>query len=283
MGVNVWAKVSGWLRTPGALKMFGYRVVLAFCGLALWEFVSGRYVDPFWISRPSEILIYLAQITWNGVLIGHMAVTLQEAILGYVIGAFLGIGTGFVFFRMRTLAQILDPFMVAAYGIPRIALAPLFILWFGIGLLSKIILVVSIVFFITFFNTFSGLRGVSQELINIALVMGANRRQILWKVTLPATYPWILGGLKISVPFALVGAIVGEFIAASKGLGFWIQQETALFNTTAAMAGIFVLMAIVIVANSLVIRLENHLLRWRPNSQKDDATLEEEDEKVWEP
>jgi NitT/TauT family transport system permease protein len=136
--------------------------------------------------------------------------------------------------RRETLADTLDPYVVAFNGIPRIALAPLFIIWFGIGPTSKVILVISFVFFLTFFNTFAGVKGVEAELKNVLRIMGASERQILMKVTLPAIVPWITTGLKIALPYAIVAAVVGEFIAAREGLGYLINYNTSLFSTTGA-------------------------------------------------
>ena len=156
---------------------------------------------------------------------------------------------------------------MAFNGIPRIALAPLFIIWFGIGPNSKVVLVVIVVFFLTFFSTYSGVKGVDIELRNVLRIMGATERQILVKVTIPSTIPWIATGLKISVPYALVGAIVGEFIAASKGLGYLINYQTSLFSTTGALGGILIVAAIVVLSSEAINWAEAYLLRWRPREE----------------
>ncbi len=204
----------------------------------------------------------------DGTIFGHLAVTLYETFSGFFIGAFFGIGLGFALGRREALAQVLDPYVVAFNGIPRIALAPLFIIWFGIGPTSKIILVVSVVFFLTFFNTFAGVKGVDAELKNILRIMGATERQILMKVTLPAIVPWITTGLKISLPYAIVAAVVGEFIAAGKGLGYLINYNTSLFSTTGALGGILVLALVVVICNGAITRAESYLLRWRPKEER---------------
>jgi NitT/TauT family transport system permease protein len=172
--------------------------------------------------------------------------------------------TGALLARMEFLGKVLDPFILAANGIPRIALAPLFIIWFGIGEPSKMVLASLLSFFLCFYATLSGLRSVDPAHIAIARVMGANERQTFLKVVLPAASPWIITAMKVSVPFALVGAIVGEFMAATAGLGYKIQLYTAQFDTTGAVTGIFVLMVVVIVFNTVLNRLEAHVLRWRP-------------------
>ena len=248
-------------------RLFLYRLLFGLLLITLWELSSGRFIDPFWISSPSRVFLYLWEVTSDGSIFAHLAITLYETFAGFFIGAVTGIGFGFLLARRETLAQVLDPYIVAFNGIPRIALAPIFIIWFGIGPNSKVILVVMVVFFLTFFNTYSGVKGVDVDLKNILRIMGATERQILWKVTIPATVPWITTGLKISVPYALVGAVVGEFIAASKGLGYLINYNTSLFSTTGALGGILVLALVVVLCNEVINRAEAYLLRWRPREE----------------
>jgi len=248
-------------------RLFLYRLLFGLLLLTLWELTSGRLIDPFWISSPSKVFLYLREVILDGSIFGHLAVTLYETAAGFIIGAVIGIGAGFLLARAETVAQVLDPYIVAVNGIPRIALAPLFIIWFGIGPNSKVILVVIVVSFLTFFNTFAGVKGVDQELTNVLRIMGASERQVMFKVTIPATIPWITTGLKLSVPYALVGAVVGEFIASSKGLGYLINYNTGLFSTTGALGGILVLALIVVVINEAISRAEAHLLRWRPREE----------------
>ncbi len=254
-------------------RLFLYRLLFGLLLLSLWELSSGRLIDPFWISSPSRVSSYLWEVTRDGSIFEHLAVTLYETTAGFLIGAVTGIGAGFLLARRQTMAQVLDPYIVAFNGIPRIALAPLFIIWFGIGPNSKVILVVIVVFFLTFFNTYSGVKGVDIELKNLLRIMGATERQVLFKVTIPGTVPWITTALKLSVPYALVGAVVGEFIAASKGLGYLINYNTSLFSTTGALGGIAVLALIVVLSNEAINLAESRLLRWRP---KEDVKTQRE-------
>jgi len=249
-------------------RLFCYRLIFGLVLLAFWELSSGRLIDPFWVSSPSKVFLYLYEVFTDGSIFGHLAITLYETFTGFFIGSIFGIGLGFALGRREVLAEVLDPYVVAFNGIPRIALAPLFIIWFGIGPTSKVILVVSVVFFLTFFNTFAGVKGVDAELKNILRIMGASERQILMKVTLPAIVPWITTGLKISLPYAIVAAVVGEFIAASKGLGYLINYNTSLFSTTGALGGILILALVVVVCNEAISRAESYLLRWRPREER---------------
>src|SRR6266498_3537880 len=250
----------------GRGRLFLYRLIIGLVLLAFWELSSGRLIDPFWVSSPSKVFLYLYEVFTDGSIFGHLAITLYETFSGFFIGSIIGIG--FVLGRKEVLADILDPYVVAFNGIPRIALAPLFIIWFGIGPTSKVILVVSVVFFLTFFNTFAGVKSVDAELKNVLRIMGATERQVLMKITLPAIVPWIATGLKISLPYAIVAAVVGEFIAASKGLGYLINYNTSLFSTTGALGGILILALVVVVCNEAINRAEAYLLRWRPREER---------------
>jgi NitT/TauT family transport system permease protein len=245
------------------IRLMLSRLALAVVLLGVWEYGTGRWFDAFWFSSPLRIANHF--MVWvRQDLLEHLAVTLRETFVGYTAGTLAGIFVGAVLARLEFLGKVLDPFILALNGIPRIALAPLFIIWFGIGEPSKMVLASLLSFFLCFYATLSGLRSVDPAHIAIARVMGASETQTFFKVVLPAASPWIITAMKVSVPFALVGAIVGEFMAATAGLGFKIQLYTAQFDTTGAVTGIFVLMLVVVMFNSALNRLEAHVLRWRP-------------------
>jgi NitT/TauT family transport system permease protein len=260
--------IRRYLVDSGRARLWVYRVVFGVAVVLLWELTSGNLYDDFWFSKPSKIVDYLAGQIRNGQLFSDLAITLRAASIGYVFGAVLGVLLGFVLAQMRTLADILNPYILAIYGIPRIALAPLFIVWFGIGIQSKIMLATLMTFFLTFFNTYTGVGQADQNLLNVARVVRANRLKIMWKVVVPGSSPWIIAGLRISIPYALVAAIVGEFIASTSGLGFRIMQSTQLFNTTGTIGGILVIMLVVMLANLLLNRVESYLLRWQPSGDR---------------
>ena len=247
------------------LKLMAARITLAIVLLALWEYGTDRWFDALWFSSPLRVARHF--IVWvQDDLLSHLVITLRECFIGYTIGTLAGIFVGALLARFDFLGKVLDPFILALNGIPRIALAPLFIIWFGIGEPSKIVLAGMLSFFLCFYATLSGLRSVDPAYLSIARVMGANDRQTFFKVVLPAASPWILTAMKVSVPFALVGAIVGEFMAATAGLGFKIQLYTAQFDTTGAVTGVLILMCVVIAFNTALNRLEAYTLRWRPKT-----------------
>jgi NitT/TauT family transport system permease protein len=261
------------------VRLAFYRIGFGLFVLAVWQLGadphsflarnfpnSFPFADEYYVSTPVKIAKQLYEITTSGELFVHFWGTMLNTFLGYAIGAVVGIGLGFVLAEFEVVAKILEPYIMALNGVPRIAYAPLFIVWFGIGMQSKVVLVLTIVFFLTFINTYSGIRGVSLDLVNIARVMGGTKFKIMLKVVMPGASPWIISGLKVSVPFALVGAIVGEFIAASEGLGFLLQLYMNLYNTTGVILIILILMLVVMLLNILLNWLESHLLRWRPSS-----------------
>jgi NitT/TauT family transport system permease protein len=243
------------------------RIALLVTLLGGWEGLSGWAFDSFWVSTPREILAYLYDWIVNGDFFRHFNATMTAIIIGYAVGAVLGLLLGLPLGRSETTAKVLDPFLLALNGIPRVALAPLFVIWFGIGILPKVILVFTLVFFVVFYNAYAGVRSVERRYIDLAWVMGARSSDLFAKVIFPAAMPYILLGLKLSIPYAVIGAIIGEFIASSRGLGYKIQVETSLYNTTGTMAGIIVLMFIVVVLNGIIGAFERRALRWRPPSR----------------
>lgn len=251
-------------RRMAALRMGVYHVLLALAVFGFWQYASGRLIDAFWISSPIDILRFLWTGILNGQLIGQTAVTFYEAGVGFLIGAVGGIAVGLILAVTETARRLLSPYFMALYGMPRIALGPLFIIWFGIGPPSKIVLVVMIVFLLVFYNTFQGVLNVPAEMKRLVRVLGATEWQVWTNVVLPSASPWIITGLKISVPQALVGAVVGEFIASSEGLGYVIQFQASTFNTTGVLGGITIMSVAVVVINDMLDRLERRLMRWRP-------------------
>lgn len=221
-------------------------------------------IDPFWVSNPSRILADLSQRVVSGSVFVHIWVTLSEAFLGFATGAAAGILIGFALARWDRMARVLDPYVTALNSLPRVALAPLFILWFGIGATSKVVLAFSLVVFILLVNTYAGAKNVDQDLLIITRLLGATRRQLTLKVILPASVPWIFAGLRLGLAYALIGAVVGEVIVAQAGLGFLISSSAGIFNTTGVFSALIILMAIAMLLNELMKAAERKLLRWQP-------------------
>ena len=235
--------------------------------LALWEFVAGRWIQILLISSHSLIFSAFLSNLESGTLIGHTWVTLTEIGIGFPLGAIFGIAMGYLFGQNRTLAEIFEPIIIALYGIPRTALAPLFIVWLGIGIWSKVGVVFLLTFFLNFFNTYSGMKQMDREYIDLARLMGAKGYKLGYRIILPALSPHIMTGLKTSIPFSVIGAVVGEFIAAIEGIGFFIRLSAGIFRTADVFVGIIVLMFVVIVMNIVADLLERRLLRWQVQTE----------------
>ncbi|MGH2480588.1 MAG: ABC transporter permease [Ktedonobacteraceae bacterium] len=251
------------LQRKQALLIVGGRVLLLVCVLTVWQLLSGRVVDPLFISSPLAIGQQISAWISDGTLLFHTEITLQETLLGLFFGTVAGILAGFVLGIQQVLGKILDPFVIAFYSIPKIALAPLFILWFGIDIQMKVILAAVTVFFLVFLNTLAGVRDVDQDLINAVLLMGGKSRDITFKVIVPATTGSILTGLRIAVPYALIGAIVGELIASNRGIGYLILSTGAEYNTAGLFAAILVLTIIASLLNALVNLIDRKTSRWK--------------------
>lgn len=249
--------------TPGsALQLQLSRLALMLVLLAIWQAAAG-WIGEFWISKPTAIAVRLAEWLGSGYLLPHLSITLQEAALGFILGASSGIAAGFLFGASPFLGKLTDPFVTAIYSLPKVALAPLFVLWFGIGIEMKVVLAATIVFFLVFYNTYAGVRDVERELLDVLKVMGAKRWHLMLKVVLPGSLHWIYVGLKLSVPYALIGAVVGELVASSRGLGYLLQYSAGQFDTTGLMATLFILMVLAMLMNEVLNRTEAVLLRWK--------------------
>jgi len=183
------------------------------------------------------------------------------------LGAISGIALGYCFGRSQVLAEIFEPIIIALNGIPRTALAPLFIVWLGIGIWSKVGVVFLLTFFLNFFNTYAGMRQMDQEYIDLARLMGANRWKLTFRVILPAISPYVFIGIRTSIPFSVIGAIVGEFIAATEGIGFFIRLSAGVFRTADVFVGIIVLMLLVIVMDKIADLIERRVLAWQTQTE----------------
>ena len=250
------------------------RVLLLVAIIGGWElFTRVGLIDPFFWGQPSgiwaQIVTWVTQGTAQGPLWEQIAVTLEEAVIGFLIGVVLGVVFGVVLGRNRFLADLLSPYIKAANSIPRVTLAPLFAIGLGLGLQSKVALAVVLVFFIVFFNAFQGVREVDRNLLANARILGASNRQLSTQVIIPSALSWILASLHVSFSFALVGAVVGEFIGGIQGVGLMIVTAGANFNSNGVFAAMVILAVVALTAETLVTWLENRLVRWRPNTVAD--------------
>ena len=235
--------------------------------LLLWQIASGRWIEPFLISSPSRIFASMITGFQSGDLLQHTWVTFSEIAIGFPLGALTGIALGYWFGRSRVLAEIFEPIIIALNGIPRTALAPLFIVWLGIGIWSKVGVVFLLTFFLNFFNTYTGMRQMDQEYVDLARLMRVRGLKLTFRVILPAISPYVFTGLRTSIPFSVIGAIVGEFIAATEGVGFFIRLSAGIFRTADVFVGIIILMCMVIIMDKIAGMVEKRVLRWQTQSE----------------
>jgi NitT/TauT family transport system permease protein len=233
--------------------------------LVMWELAAWQWSTVArLVSQPTEIARGIVDVISTGTIWQHLNATLTEMAVGYAIGAVSGVAVGFLCGRIKLLGDILNPYITLFNGIPKVALAPVFVIWFGIGLMSKIAIILTMVFFVVFINTFAGLRSVNEDYVAIIRIMGASHWQVVREVFLPATLPFIIVGLRAGIPFSVIGAVVGEFIAATKGVGFFINYNQGTYDTNGIFVGVTILALLVVVLDWLLSLLERRLLKWRP-------------------
>ncbi len=253
---------------PGSrVERWVLRAIVFVLIVLAWEGTTrGGLFSEFWVSRPVLIGERLWETVFARMLWFHIGVTMEETFFGFVLGSISGILVGFVLARWRRLHVAVEPYLMGIYSLPRIALAPLFIMWFGIGVPSKVMLGVSIVFFILLINTYVGVQNVDQDLINAVKTMGAPPRFIARRVVLPSCIPWIFSGLRISMGLALTASVVGEMLAAQYGLGFMLARASGTFDTTGIFTVLIILALLAVGLYGLMSRLERRLLHWQGES-----------------
>ena len=235
--------------------------------LGLWELGARRgWLDPFFFSKPSDIAARMSEWIVTGYIWPHLVTTLIEAMAAFSIGILAGVAAGLMLARVELLAAVFDPYIRILNALPRVILAPILIIWFGLGMASKIALGVTLVFFVVFFNTFQGVREVDPVILNNARMLQASDRQLMRHVYLPSAMAWIFSSLHTSIGFALVGAVVGEYIGAARGIGYVVAQAQGVFDTTGVFAGLILTSVVVLGIDLAIERLERYLLRWRPEA-----------------
>ncbi len=229
-----------------------------------WELLSRNgFIDPFYLPPPSAIWGWVAGQFATGAIWPHMQATFGAALIGLALGIVAGIFLGFSAALMPYLAELLEPVMAMLNAIPRVILAPLFIIWLGIDMSSKVALSFILVVVLTFFAVYNGIKDVDQRLVERVRTLGGGPLVLVREVYIPSVVAWVMGNLKVAVGFAFTGAVVGEFVASSRGLGYLLSYAQSTYNATMTMALIFLIMAFVMILFTLAGALERHLLRWK--------------------
>src|SRR6201992_434224 len=248
-----------------SLQLLCAVVVLAMCQLLTTVPLFGRLLlPPFFFSNPVDVGAQVLDWFATGVIWKHLMITLWESILAFVIGSVGGILVGFWFARQPRVAAIFDPYVKMANALPRVVLAPIFTLWLGLGIWSKVALGVTLVFFIVFFNVYHGVKEGSTVVRDNGRMLGMSERQLMRHVYWPSALSWMFSSLHTSVGFAVVGAVVGEYLGSAGGRRYLIQQAEGVFDVAGVFAGMFVLAGSVILIDFAVTLVERRLLVWRP-------------------
>ncbi len=249
--------------------IIGLRIAVLVLVLGGWELAASRkWIDPFFYSQPSliwaQIVDWIRDGTSQGPLWQQVAVTLEETIIGFLIGGIGGIIAGILLGRNRLLSDVFSLYIQIANSVPRVVLGSVFVIALGLGMASKVALAVVMVFFVVFGNAFQGVREADKYLIANARILGASKRQLTTAVVIPSAMSWILASLHVSFGFALVGAVVGEFLGAKQGMGLLISTAQGAFNASGVFAAMIVLAVVALIADFLLTRVEKRLLKWRP-------------------
>lgn len=247
-------------------RVWAVRSAIMVGGILIWHFgVKFGFFPKLLIGQPVEIAKTLFKWFSSGSIYYHLGITLFEMALSFIIGASLGLVCGLVLALNPFYSVIFDPFLKAFNAMPRVVLAPIFSVWFGLGVWSKIMLGVTLVFFITFFNVVQGVREVNQITINNSKILGASRAQLVRYVYIPSAMSWVFSSLHNAVGMAFVGAVIGEYLGSAAGVGYLILQAEGVFDIDSVMAGIVVLTVCALVIDFLVTITEKRLLKWHPN------------------
>jgi NitT/TauT family transport system permease protein len=247
------------------LVRFGAQLLVTIVILGIWQLLSGRVIASFLISNPIDVARKLVDILQTQTMWSDISVTAQELVIGYAVGVAGGALVGWALGVSKFFGSVCEPIINAVNGIPKIALAPVFLLWFGLGIWSKVAQAGMVVFFVMFYNVYMGMRNVPEPLVNVVRVIGGSRLYIIRKVIFPSLATPVFAGLKAGVPFAMIGVIVGEFVAADQGVGYYVLEATQQYDPAGLFAGIAIMVAMVLIGLSIVNLFQRRVLRWQEN------------------
>ncbi|ETR79217.1 ABC transporter permease [Afipia sp. P52-10] len=251
--------------------LLALQVLVAVVLIGLWHVLTTvpiggvKLLPPFFFSTPYDVAVRIIKWFVEGSIWKHLYITLLESVLAFVIGSLGGVLIGFWFARRQLVAAVFDPYIKMMNALPRVVLAPIFALWLGLGIWSKVALGITLVFFVVFFNVYQGVKEVSPTVLANARMLGMSERQLLRHVYWPSALSWMFSSLHTSVGFAVVGAVVGEYLGSAAGLGYLIQQAEGVFDVAGVFAGMIVLAVFVVLIDLIVTAIEKRLLVWRPS------------------
>jgi NitT/TauT family transport system permease protein len=242
------------------------RILTGVIVLSLWQGLSGSVIKETWISQPSLIIKRLIKMTMDGSLWFHLSITLEEMLIGLIVGMVVGTALGIVMANSGKVQHYFSPYIMALSSLPRAALAPLFVVWFGIGLYSKILMVVMMVVFVAYYNAYEGIRNIDNDLIQMMNSYKATRMQKLRWLILPSIAPWVMNSLRLGIGTSAIGAVIAEMVGANRGVGYYINYASALIDTTGIFAGLFVIMIVAVILDQIIVLIEKSIFKYRiPN------------------
>jgi NitT/TauT family transport system permease protein len=275
--------VSARPRRLARAPLVAVQVLVLAVAIVIWHVLTDPdLLPPIYFAQPNRAAFFFGQphkvferiVDWfvSGEIFGHLGITLLETALGFVVGAVLGLVIGLWLALSPIASAVLDPYIKGLNSMPRVVLAPIFAVWFGLGIWSKVALGVTLVFFVVFFNVYQGVREVSPNIIASARMLGATRGQLLRTIYVPSAMSWVFASLHNAVGLAFVGAVVGEYLGSSRGVGYLILQAEGTFDINTVFAGILVLTAFALVLDAMVGAVERRLLVWQPKASETEAT-----------
>lgn len=250
-------------RTGEQWSVWSGRIGFGAVILLLWEVLSGRIFNEFWISKPSAILRRIYDMTLSGDLWFHLGFTLEESVVGLILGMIAGTLLGILLAFSRKLDKWIYPYIMALYSLPRVALAPLFVVWFGIGMSSKIIMVIAMVVFVAFYNAYEGIKNIDRDLLDMMKTYKAGKLATFTWVVFPSITVWLITSLRLNIGMALIGSVIAELVGSNRGLGYYITYSSALLDTTGVFAGLVLIMIVAVLFEQIIIQFERRLLKYR--------------------
>ncbi|GAC1402725.1 MAG: ABC transporter permease [Candidatus Velthaea sp.] len=259
--------MNGQEKRPNRWLVAGIQISIVVLLLLAWQWgADTKHIDTFFFASPAQIGASIAKWWSKGYVVGDVAVTMEETLLGLFIGGFVGIVLGVLLASNRLLGAVFEPFLVVLNAMPRVTLVPLFILWFGFTIWSKVMGATVLVLFVVFFATYAGIKDVDATLVASARVLGAKRVDVVRHVLVPSALTWIFASLRSAVGFALIGAVVAEYLGANAGVGYRIQASESQLDTSGVFGGLAILMALVFVVDTIIRQIQRRLIVWKPTS-----------------
>ncbi len=249
-------------------RLWGIRLLIVLVFLAVWQLVSGRVFPVFIVSSPSLVWERFGELLDDGVLVGHLAYTMRACLAGFAIGAAVGSTLGLMFGIYGSVARVIAPFAAMLYSMPKIMLAPLIVVWFGVDILMKVVIAAFSCMWIIFYNVWNATRRIDQNLLDQMRLMGANQRQIIFGLYFPSATTWLLTSLRVAFPVALIGSVVGEFVASNQGLGYLALSSGHKYDTAGVLVAVLTITITAMTIDSILSAIQRKVALWQGEGER---------------